>query len=141
MSFIDGLRHRAYVLLHRAEYERWLEDEMRFHLSVDADQQSDSDAARRRFGNVTYLMEETRRIAGLSAGDAVFQDARYMLRHDDGTLYSCLSGVAFAGPRAGDRLRPIPTLTSDWGTWMNLYPHAVAYQVATPGVIPSGVRV
>src|SRR5215212_2842924 len=50
-----------------------------------------------------------------------------VMRRDDGTLYSCLSGVAFDGPRKGDRLKPIPTLTSDWGTWMHLYPHAVTY--------------
>src|ERR671925_184699 len=31
-----------------------------------------------------------------------------VMRHKDGTLYSCLSGVAFDGPRKGDRLRPVP---------------------------------
>jgi hypothetical protein len=45
----------------------------------------------------------------------------------DGTLYSCLSGVAFEGPRKGTRLEPRPTLLSDWGFWQKRYPHAVAY--------------
>src|SRR5262249_24998650 len=50
-----------------------------------------------------------------------------VMRHKDGTLYSCLSGVAFAGPRKGDRLRPVPTLVSDWGFWLKRYPQNVAY--------------
>src|SRR5919109_2726218 len=38
-----------------------------------------------------------------------------VMKHKDGTLYSCLTGVAFDGPRKGDRLRPVPTVTTDWG--------------------------
>ena len=30
-----------------------------------------------------------------------------VMRHKDGTLYSCLTGVAFDGPRKGDRLHPV----------------------------------
>jgi len=45
----------------------------------------------------------------------------------DGTLYSCLTGVAFEGPRKGSRLEPRPTLVSDWGFWHKRYPQAVAY--------------
>ena len=52
-----------------------------------------------------------------------------VMRHKDGTLYSCLSGRAFAGPRKGDQLKPVPTLTSTWGDWMKKYPHAVAYHM------------
>ena len=40
MSFIDGLRHRLRVWTRRAEYDRALEDEMRFHLELDSTQQS-----------------------------------------------------------------------------------------------------
>jgi hypothetical protein len=47
----------------------------------------------------------------------------------DGTLYSCLSGIAIDGPRKGSRLQPIPTLVSDWGFWLERYPHAVAYHM------------
>lgn len=47
----------------------------------------------------------------------------------DGTLYSCLSGVAFDGPRKGDRLKPIPTLVSTWGEVMTRNPNAVAYHM------------
>jgi hypothetical protein len=45
----------------------------------------------------------------------------------DGTLYSCLTGVAIAGPKKGGRLEPRPTLVSDWGFWQKRYPRAVAY--------------
>ena len=52
-----------------------------------------------------------------------------VMKHKDGTLFSCLSGVAFAGPRKGQRLAPVPTLVSDWGFWLKHYPHAVAYHM------------
>ena len=51
------------------------------------------------------------------------------MRHKDGTVYSCLSGVAFDGPRKGSRRESVPTLTSDWGYWLDRYPGAVAYQM------------
>lgn len=47
----------------------------------------------------------------------------------DGTLYSCLSGEAFAGPRQGHRLTPIPTMMSTWGEVIQRNPNAVAYQM------------
>jgi len=52
-----------------------------------------------------------------------------VMKHKDGTLYSCLTGVALDGPKKGKRLTPIPTLVSDWGFWMDKYPHAVAYHM------------
>jgi Protein of unknown function (DUF3179) len=51
------------------------------------------------------------------------------MRHTDGTLYSCLTGVAFDGPRKGDRLKPVPTLVTDWGHWLKRYPGGVAYKM------------
>jgi hypothetical protein len=52
-----------------------------------------------------------------------------VMKEKDGTLYSCLSGRAFAGPKKGTRLNPIPTLVSDWGFWLERYPGAVAYHM------------
>ena len=52
-----------------------------------------------------------------------------VMKHKDGTLYSCLSGVAFAGPKKGTRLRPVPTLVTDWGFWLKHYPDTVAYHM------------
>jgi hypothetical protein len=52
-----------------------------------------------------------------------------VMQHKDGTLYSCLTGLAFDGPRKGSRLTPTPTLVSDWGFWLEKYPQAVAYHM------------
>src|SRR5947209_4545359 len=75
--------------------------------------------------------------AGYARGFAPSYDFRFhgwrngvmVMRHQDGTLYSCLTGVAFDGPRKGSRLTPIPTLVSDWGFWLEHYPPAVAYHM------------
>lgn len=53
-----------------------------------------------------------------------------VMRHEDGTLYSCLSGLAFEGPKKGTRLTPVPTVVSDWGWWLEKYPDAVAYRMS-----------
>jgi hypothetical protein len=50
-----------------------------------------------------------------------------VIKSPDGTLYSGLTGVAFAGPRKGQRLQPQPTLVTDWGFWRKRYPQAVAF--------------
>src|SRR5205814_1325223 len=52
-----------------------------------------------------------------------------VMQHKDGTLYSTLSGKAFAGPRQGDQLRPIATLMTDWGSWNAAYANTVAYKM------------
>ncbi|MBI5758550.1 MAG: DUF1080 domain-containing protein [Planctomycetales bacterium] len=52
-----------------------------------------------------------------------------VMRHKDGTLYSCLSGRAFAGPREGDQLKPVATIESNWGDWLARYPGTVAYHM------------
>jgi hypothetical protein len=52
-----------------------------------------------------------------------------VMRHKDGTLFSCLTGLAFDGPRKGTRLEPVPTLVSDWGFWLRRYPGGVAYHL------------
>jgi hypothetical protein len=75
--------------------------------------------------------------AGYVRGFAPSYDFRFhgwrngvmVMKHKDGTLYSCLSGVAFAGPKRGMRLQPIPTLVSDWGVWLEKYPNAVTYHM------------
>ena len=47
----------------------------------------------------------------------------------DGTLWSALSGVAFAGPQKGKRLERIPSLTTQWGHWLMLHPESTAYDL------------
>jgi hypothetical protein len=75
--------------------------------------------------------------AGYARGFAASYNFRFhgwrngvmVMKHKDGTLYSCLTGLAVAGPKKGERLKPVPTLVSDWGVWLDRYPHAVAYHM------------
>ena len=54
-----------------------------------------------------------------------------VMRHKDGTLFDCLTGLAFAGPRKGDKLTPIPTIETDWGPWSSDNPGTVAYAMVS----------
>src|SRR5262245_28932375 len=75
--------------------------------------------------------------AGFARGFTASVDFRFhgwrngvmVMRHKDGTLYSCLTGLAFDGPRKGDRLTPWPTLVTNWGWVMHHYPGGVAYRM------------
>ncbi|MGH7169329.1 MAG: hypothetical protein ACRELG_03520, partial [Gemmataceae bacterium] len=75
--------------------------------------------------------------AGFVRGFAPSVDFRFhgwrngvmVMRHKDGTLYSCLTGLAFDGPNKGKRLPPVPTLVSNWGFWLKRDPGAVAYHM------------
>jgi hypothetical protein len=50
-----------------------------------------------------------------------------VMKGTDGTLYSCLTGIAFHGPKKGTRLEPRATLESDWGFWHRRYPQSMAF--------------
>jgi hypothetical protein len=66
-----------------------------------------------------------------------------VIRADDGTLYSGLTGIAFEGPKKGNRLQPRETLVTDWGFWHKRYPQALAYTMFDkyrPVELPSGVN-
>ncbi|MFL5242314.1 MAG: DUF3179 domain-containing (seleno)protein [Gemmataceae bacterium] len=52
-----------------------------------------------------------------------------VMKHKDGTLYSCLTGVAFEGPQKGTKLKQVPTVVSNWGFWLKHYPDSVAYHM------------
>src|ERR1700722_20674545 len=41
-----------------------------------------------------------------------------VMKHQDGTLYSALTGLAFDGPKKGTRPQPVPTLVNEWGFWL-----------------------
>jgi len=58
-----------------------------------------------------------------------WKDGVMVMKHKDGSLYSCLSGVAFEGPAKGKRLKPVPSFTTTWGHWFRAYPGAVTYQL------------
>lgn len=54
-----------------------------------------------------------------------------VMRHKDGTLFDCLTGIAFEGPRKGERLTPIATVETDWGSWLQANPGTVAYAMVS----------
>ena len=91
MRFLDVLRYRLRVLLHPRRHASELDEEIGFHLSLEAMQRehaargavSGTDAAwaaRRRFGNLTTTKEEARQMAGLGFFDTTEQDVRFALR-------------------------------------------------------------
>jgi predicted permease len=91
MSLLDVLRYRVRVLLRPGRHARELDEEIRFHLSLETMQRehaargtvSETDArwaARRRFGNLTTTKEEARQMAGLGFFDTTEQDVRFALR-------------------------------------------------------------
>lgn len=52
-----------------------------------------------------------------------------VVRHTDGTLFSALTGVAFAGPRQGQQLTRIPSIATTWSHWLLLHPESTAYDL------------
>jgi macrolide transport system ATP-binding/permease protein len=88
VAILDGVKSALRFLLRRGTYDRELEEEVRFHLDLEAmnaranglSSRDAEDAARRRLGNVTYVMEETRRMNGFTAIELLRQDVRYGLR-------------------------------------------------------------
>ncbi|MBC8291180.1 MAG: DUF3179 domain-containing protein [Planctomycetes bacterium] len=52
-----------------------------------------------------------------------------MVKGNDGSLVSALSGEVFSGPRKGERLKRIPNMMTDWQYWLKLHPDSVAYRM------------
>ena len=52
-----------------------------------------------------------------------------VVKGKDGTLWSALSGIAFDGPKKGQRLERLPSLMTDWGYWLMLHPESTAYNL------------
>jgi predicted permease len=75
---MELFRRLAY-LLRRRQFDRDLEDEMRFHLEMRA-AHSGASAARRRFGSVALLQEESRDAWGWTALEAWLADLRHAMR-------------------------------------------------------------
>jgi macrolide transport system ATP-binding/permease protein len=74
------LFRRLQFFLHRNRFEQELEEEMQHHLALQAGQRGSAEAARRQFGNVTLLKEESRAMWSWTVVDQVVQDIRYALR-------------------------------------------------------------
>jgi predicted permease len=91
VALLDILRYRLRVWLRPGKHARELDEEIGFHLSLEAMQRehaargatSANDArwaARRRCGNLTTTKEEARAMAGLGFFDTSEQDVRFALR-------------------------------------------------------------
>jgi putative ABC transport system permease protein len=84
MSVLAALRYRLRTWLRPELHARELDEEIRFHLELDAMARND---AARRFGNVTHYKEEAREVTGLGFLDTARQDLRFAvrtLRHSPG---------------------------------------------------------
>src|SRR5689334_9790686 len=79
MSALQGWWHRLRPVVRRGAYDREMAEEMRFHQELDA-RDHGADAATRRFGNVTYIKEEVRRMSWLALMDTFAQDVRFAVR-------------------------------------------------------------
>ncbi len=79
--WIEELFRRLRFMAHRHEFEAELEEEMRLHLDLRAEESGDRYAALRRFGNTTQLRERSREMWTIdSAIGAIAQDAKFALR-------------------------------------------------------------
>jgi putative ABC transport system permease protein len=82
------LWRRLLSLLRRGRYEREMEEEMRFHLEMQIEQNLASGmaaeearyAARRQFGNQTWLKEASREMWSLNSFETLIQDLRHSAR-------------------------------------------------------------
>src|SRR5215813_14920912 len=87
-QFVSQLWRRLLSLLRRGRYEREMEEEMRFHLDMQIEQNLASGmatdearlAARRQFGNQTWLKEVSREMWSLNLIDTLIQDLRFGMR-------------------------------------------------------------
>jgi putative ABC transport system permease protein len=88
MDILLQLWRRLISLLRRGRYEREMEDEMRFHLEMQIEQNLAAGipaeeahyAARRQFGNQTWLKEASREMWSLNSIETLIQDLRYSVR-------------------------------------------------------------
>src|SRR5262244_4607603 len=87
-QFLLQLWRRLLSLPRRGRYEREMEEEMRFHLEMQIEQNLASGmatdearlAARRQFGNQTWLKEVSREMWSLNLVETLIQDLRYGAR-------------------------------------------------------------
>src|SRR6266542_4054401 len=87
-QFVSQLWRRLLSLMRRGRYEREMEEEMRCHLEMQIEQNLASGmaaeearyAARRQFGNQTWLKEVSREMWSLNSIETLIQDLRYGAR-------------------------------------------------------------
>lgn len=61
-----------------------------------------------------------------------------VVKGPDGSLFSALTGKAFAGPKNGRQLQREPSMLTTWGYWLMLHPESTAYDLFDGNKYPSG---
>jgi predicted permease len=79
MERLAELWRRLLFLFRRRQFDRDLEEEMRFHLEMKG-RESGANAARRQFGNTALLQEDCRDAWGWRILERLLQDVRYTAR-------------------------------------------------------------
>src|SRR5262245_10658588 len=88
MDKLSQLWRRLLFYARRNRFDRELEEEMRFHVEMKAEEnlavgispEEARYAARRQFGNQTLLREVSREMWGVRSIETLFQDLRYGVR-------------------------------------------------------------
>ncbi len=88
MAWLSEWWRRLAVLFHRGQFDRDLEEEMQFHLDMQAEENRQSGipvaesryAARRQFGNAMLLKETSDGVWGWEPAQRLVQDLKYALR-------------------------------------------------------------
>jgi putative ABC transport system permease protein len=79
MEVLGEVWRRLLFLFRRRQFDRDLEEEMRFHLDMKG-QDCGTSAARRQFGNVALLQEDSRQAWGWGGVETWLPDLKYALR-------------------------------------------------------------
>ena len=77
---MSELWRRLQWFLHRGRFEREMEEEIQHHLALKAIEYGGPEAARRQFGNITLVKEDSRRMWIGTFFEQLAQDIRYALR-------------------------------------------------------------
>jgi macrolide transport system ATP-binding/permease protein len=92
----EFLRRLRYYL-HRRQFEAELDEEMRHHLALKERDSMSATVARRQFGNVTLLREDSRAMWAWTFWEQLLQDLRYAVRTMiDNRVFTALAVLSLA---------------------------------------------